>query len=274
MVPFNIFFAVVTSRVMQYEIKKEGDFQFIDEGAGPVMLLLHGLFGALSNWVDVVEKFRSNFRIVIPLMPIYTLPVLSTNVKELEKFIQRFIEFRHLQQINIVGNSLGGHVALVHVTQHQSNVKTLVLTGSSGLYENAMGGTFPRREDYEYIKKKVEVTFYDPRSATKELVDECYAIINDRAKLIRILALAKSAIRHNMSKEIHRINVPTCLIWGKNDTITPPEVAEEFHELIKDSDLFWIDKCGHAPMMEHAQEFNEILEKWYISRGVISAVSL
>ncbi len=258
---------------MKYEIKKEGEFQFIDEGQGPVMLLLHGLFGALSNWVDVVEKFRNNFRVVIPLMPIYTLPVLSTNVKELEKFIQKFIEFKKLERINLVGNSLGGHVALVHVTKHQSNLSSLILTGSSGLYENAMGGSFPRREDYEFIKKKVEVTFYDPKTATKELVDECYAIINDKAKLIRILALAKSAIRHNMSKELTNIKVPTCLIWGKNDTITPPDVAEEFHKLIKDSDLYWIDKCGHAAMMEHPHEFNELLEKWLIKRGIINTVT-
>ena len=110
----------------------------------------------------------------------------------------------------------------------------MVLTGSSGLYENAMGGSFPKREDRNYIKQKVEVTFYDPRSATDELVDECFAIVNDKAKLIRILSLAKSAIRHNMSDELKEILIPTCLIWGKQDTITPPDVAEEFHRLLPD----------------------------------------
>ena len=56
--------------------------------------------------------------------------------------------------------------------------------------------------------------------------------------------------------------MPTCLIWGRNDTITPPEVAEDFNKLIENSELFWIDKCGHAPMMEHPQEFNRILKEW------------
>jgi 2-hydroxy-6-oxonona-2,4-dienedioate hydrolase len=55
---------------------------------------------------------------------------------------------------------------------------------------------------------------------------------------------------------------PTCLIWGKNDGVTPPAVADEFNTLLPNSDLFWIDKCGHAPMMEHPDEFNQILHQW------------
>jgi pimeloyl-ACP methyl ester carboxylesterase len=251
---------------MQYEVKRENDFQFIDEGNGPILLLLHGLFGALSNWVDVVERFSKNYRVVIPLMPIYTLPVLNTNVKNLAQFVHDFITHKDFKDIILVGNSLGGHVALVYVHKHPERVKALVLTGSSGLYENAMGGSFPKREDYNYIKAKVEVTFYDPKNATKELVDECFEIVNDRGRLIRILALAKSAIRHNMSEDLKDIQIPTCLIWGKQDTITPPEVAEEFKKLLPDAHLFWIDKCGHAPMMEQPQEFNDVLEKWLSSR--------
>ncbi len=247
---------------MHYTVKRENDFQFIEEGSGPTLLLLHGLFGALSNWVDVVERFSKKYRVVIPLMPIYTLPILNTNVKALARFVTDFIEYKNLSDIILVGNSLGGHVTLVYVKEHPEKVKAMVLTGSSGLYENAMGGSFPRREDYDFIKQKVEITFYDPKTATKELVDECYGIVNDKGKLIRILSLAKSAIRHNMSDDLKDMRTPTCLIWGKQDTVTPPEVAEEFHRLLPNNDLFWIDKCGHAPMMERPHEFNDVLEKW------------
>ncbi len=247
---------------MLYEIKRENDFQYIEEGNGPVLLLLHGLFGALSNWNDVIRHFSSSYRIVIPLMPIYTLPLLNTNVKALSEFVYDFISFKGYKDITLVGNSLGGHVTLVYVKKHPQNIKAMVLTGSSGLYENAMGGTFPKREDYNFIKQKVEYTFYDPKTATKELVDEVFEIVNDKGKLIRILSLAKSAIRHNMSDDLKYMNIPTCLIWGKNDTVTPPEVAEEFHRLLPKSDLFFIEKCGHAPMMEQPDDFNRILEAW------------
>ncbi len=254
---------------VHYKLKEEGGFQYIDEGKGPTLLLLHGLFGALSNWVDVVEKFSPKYNVVIPLLPIYTLPLLNTNVKALGAFVDSFIKYKNYRDIILVGNSLGGHVSLVYVKDHQDVVKALVLTGSSGLYENSMGGTFPRREDYNYIKEKVGYTFYDPKNANKELVDECFAIVNDRGKLIRILSLAKSAIRHNMGDELKDIHVPTCLIWGKQDAITPPEVAEEFHQRLPQSELFWIDKCGHAPMMEQPVEFNELLDQWLKKRFLI-----
>ena len=106
-----------------------------------------------------------------------------------------------------------------------------MLTGSSGLYENAFGGSFPRRESYDFVKEKVEYTFYDPKTATKELVDDVFKTINDRNRVIRILAMAKSAIRHNMSKDLHKIRIPVALIWGRNDKITPPEVAIEFNRV-------------------------------------------
>jgi 2-hydroxy-6-oxonona-2,4-dienedioate hydrolase len=226
------------------------------------LLLLHGLFGALSNFEDVVNHFSGRYKVVIPLMPLYTLPVINTNVKNLMNFVRDFIEYKNYKDINLLGNSLGGHVGLVYVSKYPERVKHLVLTGSSGLYENAMGGSFPKRGDREFIRKKVEVTFFDPKHATDDLVEECFSIVNDKGRLVRILSLAKSAIRHNMGKELEHIKQPTCLIWGKNDTITPPEVAEEFNELIPNSDLFWINECGHAPMMEQPKAFNEILEAW------------
>ncbi|KAB1062875.1 alpha/beta fold hydrolase [Salibacter halophilus] len=247
---------------MEDQLIREGEFEYVEKGDGPVIILLHGLFGALSNFEDVIDHFSEKYKVVIPIMPLYTLPIINTNVKSLSKFIHKFIEHKGYDKVNLLGNSLGGHVALVYMTRHPERVRSMILTGSSGLYENAMGGSFPRKGDKEYIKKKVEVTFYDPKHATDELVDECFEIVNDKNRLIRILSLAKSAIRHNMANDLHKMDVPACLIWGKNDTITPPEVAQEFQDKLPQADLFWIDECGHAPMMEHPRQFNEILEKW------------
>ena len=244
---------------MEFAIKEENGFKYIDEGEGEVLILLHGLMGALSNWNSVVNEFKKDYRVIIPLLPLYDLPLLTTGVKTLAKFIHKFVKFKKLQDFTLLGNSLGGHVGLIYTLNHPGEVKALVLTGSSGLYENAFGGSFPRRESYDFIKEKVEFTFYDPATATKELVDEVYQIVNDRVKVIRILAMAKSAIRHNMSKDIYQIKVPVCLIWGKDDKITPPDVALEFNQLLPDCELNWIDHCGHAPMMERPEEFNSHL---------------
>ena len=155
---------------------------------------------------------------------------------------------------------MGGHVALVHILKHPERIKSLTLTGSSGLFESGMGDTYPKRGDKEYIRNKTALTFYDPAIATDELVNEVFEITNNRLKVIKIIALAKSAIRNNLGEELNQIKQPTCLIWGNNDTITPPFVAKEFNRLIPNSELHFIDKCGHAPMMEVPAEFNKILE--------------
>lgn len=247
---------------MEYEIKQEEKFRFIEEGEGEPLLLLHGLFGALSNFTGQINYFRTHYKVVVPLLPLLDLDILHTTVGGLEKWVHKFIELRDYKDINLLGNSLGGHVALMYVLRHPERIKSLTLTGSSGLFENGMGDTYPKRGDYEYIRKKTELTFYDPKMASKELVDELYETVNVRLKAIKIIALAKSAIRNNLGDEVSQIKQPTLLVWGNNDNITPPFVGKEFHRLIPNSELHFIDLCGHAPMMERPEEFNGILHKF------------
>lgn len=258
---------------MNYEIKQQGKFKFIEEGEGEPLVLLHGLFGALSNFRDLIEYFRGSYKVVVPMLPLFDLDLLHTTVGGLEKFVYKFIETRDYKGIHLLGNSLGGHVALVHILKHPERIRSLILTGSSGLFENGMGDSYPKRGDYEYIKKKTEVTFYDPAMATKELVDEVFEITSNRLKVIKIITLAKSAIRNNMGEELNQIKQPTLLVWGNNDTITPPFVAREFNKLIPNSELHFIDKCGHAPMMEVPGEFNAILEKFLTKLNEPAAVN-
>ncbi|MBK9958497.1 MAG: alpha/beta hydrolase [Chitinophagaceae bacterium] len=245
---------------MIYEIKQDGKFKYIEEGNGEPLLLLHGLFGALSNFAHLIEYFNKSYKVVVPMLPLLDLDLLHTSVGGLQKFVHKFIESRNYTSINLLGNSLGGHVALVHILKHPERIKSLTLTGSSGLFESGMGDTYPKRGDKEYIRNKTALTFYDPAIATDELVNEVFEITNNRLKVIKIIALAKSAIRNNLGEELNQIKQPTCLIWGNNDTITPPFVAKEFNRLIPNSELHFIDKCGHAPMMEVPAEFNKILE--------------
>ncbi|MGE7773547.1 alpha/beta hydrolase [Chitinophaga caseinilytica] len=247
---------------MNYEIKTQGKFKFIEEGEGEPVILLHGLFGALSNFSGTIEYFKQFNKVVIPMLPLFDLNILETSVGGLAKYVHKFIEALDYKNFHLMGNSLGGHVALVYILKHPERVKSLILTGSSGLFENGMGETYPKRGDYEYIRNKTALTFYDPAMATKELVDEVFEITSNRLKVIKIITLAKSAIRHNLGEELTTIKTPTLLIWGLNDTVTPPMVGEEFHKLIPNSELHFIDKCGHAPMMEVPDEFNRIMHDY------------
>lgn len=250
-------------------LKKEGKFTYAEAGEGKTIIILHGLMGALSNFDETFKYFsEKGYNVLIPELPLYSLPLLKTNVKNLAKFLHDFISFKKLDDVILLGNSLGGHIALYFIKHYPEKVTALALTGSSGLYENSMGNNYPRRGDKKFVRKKTEEVFYNKEIATDDLVDQVYDVINNRNTLIKTLAIAKSAVRHNMAKDLPNMQQQTCIIWGKNDTVTPPEVAEDFHKLLPNSDLFWIDKCGHAAMMEHPKEFNKLLEEWLINKNI------
>lgn len=253
---------------MKNNLKQEGKFTYLEKGEGSPIIILHGLMGGLSNFDGVVDYFpEKGYKVLIPELPLYSMSLLKTSVQTFAKYLKDFIDFKGYKDAILLGNSLGGHIALLATKMYPDKVKGLVITGSSGLYENAMGESYPRRGDYEFIKKKAQNVFYDPEVATKEIVDEVYVTVSDRNKLIKTLAIAKSAIRHNMAKDLPKMMTPTCIIWGKNDNVTPPEVAEDFDRLLPDSDLYWIDKCGHAAMMEHPDRFNELFHNWLQKRN-------
>ncbi len=251
---------------MQHTLKKEENFKYLEIGDGEeVLMLLHGLFGALSNFEGIIKHFSKSHKVVVPMLPIFELPIRKVSVSGLVDHVAKFVDYKGFDKVNVLGNSLGGHVTLLYGLAHPEKVQSLTLTGSSGLFENSLGSTFPKRGDYEFIKRKTQDTFYDPEIATKELVDEVFDTVNDRNKAIRVVATAKSAVRHNLGDKLHQIKAPTQLIWGREDNVTPLFVGEKFNELIAGSKLSVVDACGHAPMMEKPDVFNEILEEFLLS---------
>ncbi|MFA5619449.1 MAG: alpha/beta hydrolase [Weeksellaceae bacterium] len=254
---------------MLLNLKKTKKFSYIEEGEGTPIVLLHGLMGELSNFKQLTDYFsKIGFKVYAPELPIYSYPILKTNVTSIARFVASFLKEVVNEPAVLVGNSLGGHLGLLTTIKHPELVRALVLTGSSGLYEKSFGETYPKRGSYDYVLKKTQEVFYDPQVATKEIVDDVFETVNDRRKAIKTLYIARSAIKNNLKDDLKKIQTPVCLIWGKQDGVTPPEVAEEFNEGISTSTLYWIDKCGHAPMMEHPQLFNEILEKWLKEKNI------
>lgn len=246
---------------MEYPIITEGRYQFIEtKGHGQTLVLLHGLFGTLDNFEYLFRDFGKTYNVIAPIMPVLELPLRQVSVAGLVEFLVEFITYKKITAFHVLGNSLGGHIAILYALKEPSHILSIILTGSSGLYEKAMGTTFPRREDKEYIRKKIQATFYDPASASDAMIDEVFAAVNDRGKVIRAISMAKSALRHNLSDKLSQIKIPTLLIWGNQDAITPPFVGEKFKELMPNSTLYFIDKCGHAPMLEKPIEFNKYLD--------------
>lgn len=247
---------------------EDNGFRYLEsKGGDKVLLLLHGLFGATGNFQGIQEYFGSKFNVVTPILPILTMDPKELSLESLVNYIEQFVKYKGFNKVHLVGNSLGGHIAQLFALANQDMVQSITLTGSSGLFENSMGSTFPKRGDYNFVETKARAIFYDPEVATKDVVDEVYDIVNDRSKALRVVVAAKSAVRNNLEKLIHNITAPVLLVWGKQDTVTPSWVGEKFHALLPNSTLEIFDKCGHAPMMERPEQFNKTLETFLDKLG-------
>lgn len=246
-----------------YTIHTTNGFRYAAEGPshgkGPVVLL-HGMMGEVGNWEHTIGSLsKAGFRVLVPILPVYALPMKQTHLPGLVEFVRSFMDTLGLSSAVISGNSLGGHIALLLAINHPERVRALVLTGASGIYEVDMGQGVMRRKDREYLRERTAITFFDPKHATDELIDEVYETVNNRTRAVRLIKMARSVKEENVRDSLDGIDVPTLLVWGREDEITPPGVAVTFNELIARSELHWIDECGHAPMMEQPARFNEIL---------------
>ena len=243
-------------------LKNEAEFSYLEAGEGKPIILLHGLMGSIENFGEMIDYISKEHKVYGLDLKLFKTSLLKSSVKNLAQYLHKFMIHIGVEKATLLGNSMGGHIGLVFAKLYPSMTEGLILTGSSGLYENSLGNSFPRRGDYEYIKAKTEEVFYDPKTATKELVDSVFKMANTPESLLRLVKYAKSAIRHNMAKDLPGLNMPSLIIWGKNDIVTPPEVAEEFDSLLPNSELYWIDECGHAPMWEKPEIFSEIVLNW------------
>ena len=242
-------------------IKEEGKFKWLEEGTGgrPVVLL-HGLMGGVENFGDMVDFISTECKVYgLDLKLFEGRNLLKVSVNALSEYLNEFMQHIGIKSAVLIGNSMGGHIALIFTKNYPEKVDGLILTGSSGLFEESMGNSFPRRGDKDYIRKKTEEVFYDPKVATDELIDRVFEIVNNRISVLKLLGYAKSAIRHNMTNDLPKNKHPTCFIWGAEDKVTPPHDAEEFHKLLPSSELNWIPLCGHAAMWEHPKRFSEIV---------------
>jgi len=242
-----------TREVQQFEYVDEGNFD------APVVLLLHGMLGGIGNWTSSIDSFsRNGFRVIAPFIPMYSIDLEHANVQGLVSHVRDFIEEIGLERFSIVGNSMGGHLAVIYAQMYPDKVESLVLTGASGIYEMEWGQGVIKRRNRDFIREKAAITFYDPKVVTDELLDFLGEIGESRDSIIRLLKIARSSKIEKVEHLLPEIQVPTLLIWGEDDKITPPFVANEFHENLSNAELVWFKKCGHAPMIEHPDKFNQV----------------
>lgn len=247
-----------------FKIHNYNGFEFVKISNGvegtSSLIFLHGMFGGLSNY-DPLLKLVQHQNIFVPSIPVYDFETSELTINRLTRWLRTFCEALEITSPILLGNSMGGHLALDYTLQYPEDVRAVVLTGSSGLQEKDFGSTCPKRNDREYIRKQAQHTFYDDL-IDDTILDEIMEVITTPSKLKNLLAIARNTHEYNMEEYLSQIKQETLLIWGKNDEITPPEVAQTFYQKLPNARLRWIDKCGHAPMMEHPKTFALFLNEF------------
>jgi len=222
---------------------------------GIPVVALHGLFGDPENWTPVARSLCRTTRVLALRFPLDGSDRSLDSIQRLSAYVRRFLDVAGLRQVVLCGNSLGGHVAIDCSITLQHRVARLVLTGSAGLLEHSLaGGSFPKNTR-EFIRAQATQIFFDARHVTDEIVERAHAMLSSRPTVRYLIRVAKATRDDNVRARLSRLTTPTLIVWGADDRITPPHVAEEFHRLIPGSRLTIIPQCGHAPPIERPQQF-------------------
>ncbi|HEY7041392.1 MAG TPA: alpha/beta fold hydrolase [Methylomirabilota bacterium] len=238
------------------------EFRWLERGAGEPVILLHGLMGQMHHWDAVLDHLGQAYRPVALSLPIFHPRLREASIDALAQHVVGFMDALDLPRAVVGGNSLGGHVALRVVLDHPDRVSGLVLTGSSGLFERNFTTGVPHRPDRAWVRRKMEEVFFDASLVTDGWVEEAHRVVTTPASALRVLRFARDARRDNLEAQLGRIRVPTLLIWGLEDRITPLDVGRRFCDLIPTSQLWSLARCGHAPMLERPAPFAAAVSAW------------
>lgn len=238
------------------------EFRWLERGEGEPVVLLHGLMGRMDHWEAVLEHLGDQCRPMALSLPIFDARLGEVSIPELARHVRRFLDALEIPRAVVGGNSLGGHVALELALSYPDRVSGLILAGSSGLFERGFVRGVPRRPTTEYVRAKLEEVVYDRALVTPAWVESVRQVANTRSCAIRLVRFAKAAKRDSIAERLPALRLPTLLVWGMNDVVTPPDVGHRFNALIAESQLWLLARCGHVPMLERPVPFNRVVADW------------
>jgi 2-hydroxy-6-oxonona-2,4-dienedioate hydrolase len=228
----------------------------------PPMVLLHGVFGKPTDWGACEHHFLGSCEVLAPKLPLEDASRFRNGFEHVVHHITEFLDSRGIDRVILGGNSFGGQIAMHVALRCPLRVAGLILAGSSGLFEPGYAKHVPHRPDRAWLRNKMREVFFDESHITESFIDEIKESLWDRRRRIGLVRMAAAAKRNNLRAVLHKIQSPVLLVWGANDHITPPSVAQEFKERLPLAELEFIDQCGHAPSLERPHEFNLIVERF------------
>lgn len=227
-------------------------------GRGAPLLFLHGANGG-GRWMPFMERLSENFEVIAPEHPGFgrsDTPDWLDSVRDLGHFYQAFMETLGLGDVTLVGTSLGGWIAAETALRSSARLRALVLVAAAGVRVKGV------RKGDSFLWSAEELTrnlFHDPALAEKALSHQITAEERNLALKNRLmtarLAWSPRFYDPELEKWLHRIAIPTLILWGRNDKLIPVVHAQRYAELIDGARVRIFDACGHLPHVEKTAEY-------------------
>ncbi len=231
-------------------LKTINNHAFIEIGEGKPIIFSHGIFGGLFNISKLAIYFSGNYKIVMPFLPMYDTPLHKCTISELGSYLASFVNDLKFENYVVLASSMGGGATIEALSHCHQKPKGIILCGSSGLSAIPLSKGFVKRKNFEFVFDMSRDIFYNRNIPEKEMAVDIFNCLQNIEVLMRAIKFTKSTTNTNQRQLISAIEIPSLLIWGKQDPITPLPFAFEFNKLIKGSELVLINECGHVPTQE------------------------
>ena len=228
-------------------------------GSGAPLLFLHGASGA-PVILPFMQKLAERFDVLVPEHPGYGLsdePEWLENIHDMAYFYLDLLRQLDLRNLTLVGNSMGGWIAMEIAVRDTSRLKSLVLVSPAGV---AAPGARPADIFLLPPEEMVRSLFYDQKLAEARLAqpEDVDVSLKNRHTTAR-LAWEPRLHDPHLPKWLHRIDVPTKIIWGREDRILPVGIADELKRRMPHATVHILERCGHLPHAERPDEFVELV---------------
>jgi len=256
--------------------------RFLEQGEGFPLLLVHGLGASVEWWQFNVNFLSQKYRVMA-----FDFHGFGHSSKAMEKFslsyaskfLVSFFDTLKIDKVSLVGNSMGGLISLYTALQYPERIEKLVLVNNAGFGQKIsfllrLSSLFPVGElalilrNQFTVKILMDQLFYDPKKLPLRLVNyalKIYDLPESGKALLQTLRSGinlwglKKEIWYPILKKVASLPHPTLIVWGEQDRITPVSQAYRGQELIKHSNLYIFERCGHMPQIEWAEEFNHLV---------------
>jgi pimeloyl-ACP methyl ester carboxylesterase len=259
---------------------------YLEGGSGPAVILLHGLGVDAGSWAMTTAALAKSFHVFAPDQIGFgqsDKPLMPYRISTFADFLDGFYQQAGITKATLVGNSLGGWIAMRFALAHPEKVDRLVLVGSAGLTGERWGGPKMTKEALlalhpttrEDMKKLMGAVWATRQIVTDEFVERAFAAKMRRGDGHTVMQVIESIARGEdfMDGRLGALKAPTLIVWGREDGLTPLAIGKALHEDIKGSELLVLDRCGHAPQLECSGAFNAALLKFISTPANANAAS-